>query len=67
MSDAMDDKSAQIRMGRDVAESEKLAAECYKLLREAEKLEMDRALAPVIAIGGLAVGALGLLLAILKH
>jgi hypothetical protein len=37
------------------------------LFRVGEKLHWDKFLSPMIAIGGLIVGALGLLIAFFKH
>jgi hypothetical protein len=48
-------------------EQQKLAAEQFKLFMEGRKLDRDRLLAPVIAIGGLFVGGMGLLVAFLRH
>ncbi len=74
MSDVTLDDSVMVRIRRDIAESEKLMAEREKLLREGLKLEfegrklqIDRLLTPVIAIGGLIVGGLGLLVAFARH
>jgi cell division protein FtsB len=49
------------------AEYQKLLAEHLKLFRVGEKLHWDKFLSPMIAIGGLIVGALGLLIAFFKH
>jgi hypothetical protein len=81
MSDTPADESLAVRMQRDRAESDKFRAEGdtlrddyqklfagqVKLYREAEKLHWDKFLSPLIAIGGLIVGALGLLIAFFKH
>jgi cell division protein FtsB len=81
MSDAPVDESIAVRLARDRAESDKLRAEDnklraeyqkllaeqLKLFREADKLHWDKFLSPLIAIGGLIVGALGLLIAFFKH
>jgi hypothetical protein len=42
-----------------------LSAEQQKLYTEGLKLERDRLLAPIIAVGGLFVGGMGLVVAIL--
>jgi hypothetical protein len=64
MSDsALDEESLIVQLRRDRAESEKLMAEREKLLAESLKLGRERWLAPIIAIGGLVVGALGILVA----
>jgi hypothetical protein len=63
MSDALNEETLLVRIRRDRAESEKLMAERDKLFREADKLRLDRWLA-LIALGGLLVGALGLLVAL---
>jgi hypothetical protein len=47
------------------AEQQKLSAEQQKLYTEGLKLERDRLLAPIIAVGGLFVGGMGLVVAIL--
>lgn len=49
------------------AESQRLLAEQLKLFREGQKLHWDKFLSPLIAVGGLIVGALGLLIAFFKH
>jgi hypothetical protein len=81
MSDTPVDESIAIRLQRDRAESDKfraegdklraeyqkLFAEQVKLYREADKLHWDKFLSPLIAVGGLIVGALGLLIAFFKH
>jgi hypothetical protein len=81
MSDMPADESLAARIKRDLAESDKLRAEDnklraeyqkllaeqLKLFREADKLHLDKLLSPLIAIGGLIVGALGLLIAFFKH
>ena len=72
MSDAaVDQDSVIVRIRRDIAESEKrvaerqkLSAEQEKLYAEALKLGRERWLAPIIAIGGLVVGGLGILVAL---
>jgi len=64
MSDsALDQESLIVRLRRDRAESENLMAEREKLLAESLKLGRERWLAPIIAIGGLIVGGLGILVA----
>jgi hypothetical protein len=71
MSDAtLDQDLIVVRIRRDIAESEKLvaerqkrAAEQEKLFAEALKFGRERWLAPVIAIGGLILGGLGILVA----
>ncbi len=63
MSDSIGDQAVFVRLLRDAAEAEKLAAERDKLRAEARKLHIDRVLAPVIAIGGVLVGLLGVLVA----
>jgi hypothetical protein len=71
MSDAaIEQDSVIVRIRRDIAQSEKLIAERQKLSAEQEKLYAEalklgreRWLAPVIAIGGLIVGGLGILVA----
>jgi len=67
MSDALNEETLLVRIRRDRAESEKLMAERDKLFRQADKLRLDLWLAPVIALGGLLVGALGLLVALARH
>jgi len=81
MSEALQDESILVRLQRDRAESEKLyaeenklraesqklLAEQLKLFREGQKLHWDKFLSPLIAVGGLIVGALGLLIAFFKH
>ncbi len=71
MSDAaIEQDSVIVRIRRDIAESEKLIAERQKLSAEQEKLYAEalklgreRWLPPIIAIGGLIVGGLGILVA----
>jgi hypothetical protein len=46
MSDSSGDVSVRAKARCDVAEAAKLTAERYKLLAEADKLRMDRAVAP---------------------
>ena len=67
MSDALNEETLLVRIRRDRAESEKLMAERDKLFRQADKLRLDLWLAPVIALGDLLVGALGLLVALARH
>ncbi len=66
MSDTTDDlEAARAKVRRDIAEAWKLGAEREKLFAETLKLYRDRSLAPVIAIGGLLVGTLGVIAGIL--
>ncbi len=71
MSAALDEESLLIRIRRDIAESEKFMAEQRKLINEADKIRIDRYLAPVIAIGGICVGilsmAVALTVALIRH
>ncbi len=54
-----------------IAEQRKLSAEQQKLHTEGLKLERDRLLAPLIAVGGLFIGGMGLVVdlvvALLRH
>jgi hypothetical protein len=73
MSGASADEAAfAAQLWRDMAESQKRVAEMLKLGAEREKrlaeerrLSRDRMLAPVIALGGLVVGALGIAVGVL--
>jgi len=67
MSAYAEDESILVRIRRDIAESEKLMAERDKLFQEGQKRQTERLLAPVIALGGLLVGALGIAIAFFRH
>jgi hypothetical protein len=57
-------EAAIVRIRREIAESEKRTADREKLYEEAAKFGRERWLAPIIAIRGLIVGALGILVAL---
>jgi hypothetical protein len=64
MSDAtLDQESVIVRIRRVITESGKLSAEREKLYAESLKLGLERWLAPIIAIRGLIVGAMGIMVA----
>ncbi len=67
MSDEPYQDSVLVRIRRDIAESEKFMAEQRKLIAEAQKLGVERWTAPIIAIGGIVIGALGLIVALFRH
>jgi len=67
MSAYAEDESILVRIRRDIAESEKRMAERDKLFQEGQKRQTERLLAPVIALGGLLVGALGIAIAFFRH
>jgi hypothetical protein len=67
MSAALDEEALLVKLRRDRMESEKFMAEREKLFREADKLQMDRLLAPFIALGGILIGLFGLAIGFLRH
>jgi len=67
MSNSTSDDALMLRIQRNIAQSEARMAALDKMFWDARKPRWDRFLPPVIALGGLAVGALGLLVAFVRH
>jgi hypothetical protein len=67
MSAALEQENLVVAIRREIAEAGKLPAEERELMHGGDKLRFDLWLGPVIAPGGIAIGILGLLLALNEY
>lgn len=67
MSDTIGERHGMTRLQRDIAAWEDRAARQREREQQREKWDPLLIAAPIMALGGLAVGALGLLVAFVRH